>query len=146
MQEPEELKPDMAESLRKLRPASPPPPTARDIWYRAGYQAGRRPLNAWRATAAFAVIAAATVATLDRRAGTLPPAHDIAHKAAPLTPESDDRHMTLTADSSYPRLRDSLLRDGLRALGGSELPAGNPSSPPARPTSNDNLNSINLRG
>jgi hypothetical protein len=153
MQEPKDLTPpgsDLPDRMRKLRPVAPPSNTAREIWYEAGYRAGRRSLNLWRTAAACAVIGAVALVALQRQPVggiTTPPAGIVqVSKPAPQRPSNDPA--VTTADSSYARLRDSLIRQGLRGLEGPELPGGNPSTPPSN-TANPELQSpyyTNMRG
>ena len=68
MQEPEEIMPrrrELPEALQGLEPA-PLRGSAREIWFRAGLEAGRRRANSWRSAATAAILAAfaATTAAL----------------------------------------------------------------------------------
>ena len=138
---------ELADALRKMRPALPEAAGARDVWFEAGYRAGRKSLNVWRATAAVLVMGMMGVVAWEHgRQGTVLPQTPVAVEQLG-RPSVQEK---VTGDPSYARLRDALVREGLRGLGGSELPSGNPYSPPGeRSTLKEHYQDIypmNLRG
>jgi hypothetical protein len=164
MQEPEKLNladDELTVALRKLRPAVTKQ-SARDVWYEAGYQSGRRSVNLWRATAAVLLMGMTAVVTLEHRSGSTTPVtssewavDNAPGRSGPATnPTTIDSAKTdpavTTAGSAYVRLRDSLIREGLDGMEARELPSGNPSAPPARHDSRDvdieNVYPVNMRG
>jgi hypothetical protein len=165
MQEPEKL--NLAEdeftvALRKLRPAAGNR-SAREVWYEAGYQSGRRSVNLWRATAAALLVGMSGVVTWEHRSGLTrsdpSAAWAVDHaptRSAPTTnpvagSDSGMRGQAITnAGSAYLQLRDSLIRDGLDGLERRDLPSGNRSEPRARHDSREldieNMYLTNVRG
>ena len=121
---------NFAQALRKLRPTAPDPTAARDVWFDAGYRAGRRTANVWKATAALMIAGMVAVATLERRpvnSVTPPIPVAIGQSEIPVPPLQTAEAIR---GAEYARLRGALLQEGLRGLGGPELPSGNPGSPP----------------
>lgn len=122
MQEEQPLDPperELAEALGRLE-LEPVRSSPGEIWYRAGLEAGRRRANGWRAVAAAVTVAAGLLlafvhgrmpATVERVVYVREPAASTGAVAVAsweaLRPESS---------TAYARLRDALLREGLRAL------------------------------
>src|SRR3954464_11016732 len=93
MREEKELKPDrdeLAGGVRKLRPAGPEAAAAREVWFEAGYRAGRRSMNVWRATAALLVIGMTGVAVWE---------HGSRAPMAPQTPLAVEQRWTVGQSS-----------------------------------------------
>jgi hypothetical protein len=158
MQEPEKLNladDELTVALRKLRPAATKQ-SAREVWYQAGYQSGRRSVNLWRATAAVLLMGMTTVVAWERHSGSpmaVPfsgwalehvPSQSEREKESAMTKHAQTDPAVTTAGSEYVRLRDSLIRDGLSGLKGRELPSGNPSEPPGERGGPDGLDLLNF--
>jgi hypothetical protein len=130
--------------LRQLRPVAPPADIAREIWLQAGYQSGRRQVNAWRAATGCAVAAIALMSVghhsppTDHTPNTIVAVHEP-------PPGPIDAAALNPAASDYTRLCAGLLRDGLQSWPSSKLPSGN-AAPPFEHRSNlsgDDSESIN---
>ncbi len=134
MREEEDLTPshdDLAEALRKLRPSQPESAIARDAWFEAGYRAGRKAACFWRAAAAFMVVGMVAVAMWERRqVNSLIPQTPVAIDQGQITSTLPAQTVQAIRGAEYARLRGALLQEGLRGLGDSALPSGNPSLPP----------------
>ena len=113
-----------------------PPPGAsqREIWYRAGVEAGRRHVNAWKTLAAVVTLSASIALTWDRRPIPAPLAayvehvQPVRHSATTPVPSAT----TVTASLAYERMRDRLIEQGLNGLPPIDFTGdgGQPSAPP----------------
>jgi hypothetical protein len=122
MQEPESLdgaERELAEALGSLQPA-PIRTSQREIWYEAGFQAGRRGQGVWKGMAAMLMLLSGSLLISDRRPAPTaserivyvrqePPALS---KAVPTAEQN--RSIALAVENL--RLRDAIIRDGWNAL------------------------------
>jgi len=120
------IKRGLPEALQNLELA-PLRNSLRGIWYQAGFEAGRRQANWWRAVAALLMIASGLVVAWDRRPSASGPVAQT-HQMAPATTAvaTIDDHPVSTESAAYARLRDALVQQGLDALSPKEGGAGNP--------------------
>jgi hypothetical protein len=130
MQEEQPLDPperELAEALGRLE-LDPLGSEQRQIWYRAGVEAGRRRVNRWRAVAAVAL--AAGVALASARGSRPAPVERIVYVRAPAAvppPVAAGDQLAPSRDAAaYPRLRDAILREGLSGL--PQVPGGGAAS------------------
>ena len=97
-----------------------PPPGAsqRDIWYRAGVEAGRRHANTWKALAAVVALSASIALAWDRRPVPAPHAVYVQHvpPASHSTTTPAASATTATASLAYERMRERLIEQGLNGL------------------------------
>jgi hypothetical protein len=111
MQEPEEIKPsrrELPDALQGLEPA-PLRGSAREIWFRAGLEVGRRRANSWRAAASVAIVAAALVVAWQSKRTPI----QLVTQNQPVLPSSSPHTDTNAAVGSgsiaaYVRLTDAL--------------------------------------
>jgi|SRR5665213_2308921 len=143
MRETEPVNPDdvnLPGVLRGLLPAAPSASVARAIWYRSGYQAGRRQLNLWRGATIGLLLGSTALLgwqQTSHRANDLnrtvvvqaPPALKIPPNAPALS----------SGAASYARLLDSLMQDRPRPWAEESVPVGNPHTPPESRRSTDGM-------
>jgi hypothetical protein len=127
--------PPVPEFLRQLKPTSPPANIAREIWFQAGYQSGRRQMNAWRAATGCAVAAIAFISVWHPSPPTSQTSNPVVAVTHEPPPGPIDAAALNAEASDYARLCDGLLRDGLQSWPGSKLPSGN-AAPPLEHRSN----------
>jgi hypothetical protein len=105
---------ELMQALGKLR-LSPPGLSQRDIWYRAGVDAGRRHANAWKALAAIVTVAAGVGVAMDHRPAPAPRMTYVQHVERPATTDAKSGTSS-SASLAYERMRDKLVEEGLRGL------------------------------
>jgi hypothetical protein len=122
MSEPQPLDPanrELAEALESLRLA-PTQANQRDIWYRAGMEAGRKRTNAWRMAAAIMTLAAGAMvmharivgpAVVDRVVYVYPAGAALVHAMY-----SNDAPLLPNFSAANLRLRNAVLQNGPDAL------------------------------
>jgi len=121
---------DLAEALKRLRPA-PPRASLHEVWYVAGVEAGRRRAVAWRAVAAVALAAGIALAIVRR---PTPVAVErivyLPKETTSIVAVAPQERMAVEPSSSatYVHLRDALVQYGL-----SGLPASLPATGDGRP-------------
>ena len=135
MQDEESIDPadrELAESLRGLQPAAATAQASpQRIWYEAGFQAGRRRANVWRAVAAMiALVAGAAIVWQDRSV----PSVSYVNRGAPAAivnraPSAADESSSPVLSAAYLKLRDAVVQDGWKAL---PPPSGRNGEPPLR--------------
>ena len=147
---------ELAGALARLRPTPPARTSPRQIWYQAGFEAGRRRAGAWRAATGVAVAAGLLALVWGPRRVEPPGVVDrvVYVERAPDKPAGAAAARPPAADVSppewstrYARLRDALAQQGLDALpssirggggrdprpGTADWPLG-PAGDPLRPT------------
>lgn len=123
MQDPEPFDPserELTDALRGLELA-PVRTSPQQVWYRAGFEAGRRGANAWRGAAAVAAVAlvCSLLVPVGRRAARDPVERVVYVREGPVqVPQPATAAPGPSADhsQSYLRLRQQLVQRGLDGL------------------------------
>jgi hypothetical protein len=108
-------KPELPAALQGLELA-PLRSSPRAIWYQAGFEAGRRQANWWRAAAALVVIGSGALAAWNYSVPRNSPTFAKIPQSTPwISPATEDAS-TANAAAAYAQLRDGLVQQGLDAL------------------------------